>query len=118
MQYHDSPRRTRNGTSRSGPRVLRRTARTVHYGKTGEEGHRSWDSDAAASEDPTYVLVNVEVGQFTDGSVHGPLHAEIDETDRLYWCNGGPNLTTNSRLIANVFKRGHNHGDVASEPMR
>ncbi len=87
-------------------------------GATGEEGHHSWDADSAASEDPTYVLFNGERNRWVDGGTEGPLHAEVGETVRLYWANGGPNHVSSPHPIGNVFKRWYDQGDAVSDPMR
>ncbi len=83
---------------------------------TGEEGHHEFDFDASADEDPTYVLFNGEVGRFTEDGEAGPLHAEVGETVRVYWCNGGPNLVSGPHPIGNVWSRWWRDGDVLSEP--
>ncbi len=85
-------------------------------GDTGEEGHHHFDFDASADEDPTYVLFNGEVGRFTEDGEEGPLHAEVGETVRVYWCNGGPNLVSGPHPIGNVWSRWWRDGDVLSEP--
>ena len=87
-------------------------------GDAGEEGHHEWDGGRAASEDPTYVLFNGEPGRFTSGGDAGPLHAEVGETVRVYWCNGGPNHVSSPHPIGNVFTRWYDHGDAVSEPMQ
>ena len=85
-------------------------------GDNGQEGHHEFDFDAAGNEDPTYVLLNGEVGRFADGGAEGPLHAEVGETVRVYWCNGGPNLTSGPHPIGNVWTEWYRDGDVLSEP--
>lgn len=85
-------------------------------GDTGEEGHHAFDFDSAADEDPTYVLYNGDAGRFTADGEAGPLHAEVDETVRVYWCNGGPNLTSGPHPIGNVWSRWYDNGDLLSDP--
>lgn len=85
-------------------------------GETGEEGHHSFDLDASADEDPTYVLFNGDVGAFTEGGSQGPLHAEVGETVRVYWCNGGPNLVSGPHPIGNVWSKWYRDGDLLSDP--
>ncbi|MFU8870108.1 copper-containing nitrite reductase [Natronococcus sp.] len=85
-------------------------------GDHGEEGHHAFDFDEAASEDPTYVLFNGEVGRFTEDGEEGPLHAEVGETVRVFWCNGGPNLVSGPHPIGNVWTEWYRDGDVLSEP--
>ncbi len=87
-------------------------------GDTGEEGHHRFDADAIADEDPTYVLFNGEAGRFTEDGAAGPLQAEVGETVRVYWCNGGPNLMSTPHPIGNVWTRWYRDGDVISDPAR
>ena len=84
-------------------------------GERGEEGHHEWDAESARAEDPTYVLFNGEAGRFTGDNA---IHAEVGETVRLYWCNGGPNHVSSPHPIGNVWKRWYDQGDVVNEPMR
>ncbi|SDK18229.1 copper-containing nitrite reductase [Natronorubrum texcoconense] len=86
-------------------------------GDTGEDGHHEFDFDAAADEDPTYVLLNGEVGAITEDG-HGPVIAEVGETVRVYFANGGPNLTSALHPIGNVWSRYYRDGDLLSEPGR
>lgn len=71
-------------------------------GEAGQEGHHSFDFDATVDEDPTYVLVNGEAYGFTEDGQHGPLHAEVGETVRVYYAVGGPNLVSALHPIGNV----------------
>ena len=82
----------------------------------GEEGHHHFDFDAVAAEDPTYVLFNGEVGRFTEDGEYGRIEAETDETIRVYWCNGGPNLLSGPHPIGNVWTEWYDYGDVDSDP--
>ncbi len=84
-------------------------------GDAGEEGHHQFDFDAVADEDPTYVLFNGEVGAFTEDG-YGPLEAEVGETIRIFWANGGPNLVSGPHPIGNVWTRWFRDGDLLSEP--
>ncbi|THE64982.1 nitrite reductase, copper-containing [Salinadaptatus halalkaliphilus] len=85
-------------------------------GETGEDGHHRFDFDASADEDPTYVLLNGEAYAFTDDGQHGPVHAEVGETVRVYFANGGPNLTSAFHPIGNVWSRLYRDGDLLSDP--
>lgn len=86
-------------------------------GRAGEEGHHSYDFRGTADEDPTYVLLNGGVGALTEDG-HGPMHAEVGETVRVYFANGGPNLTSALHPIGNVWSRYYRDGDLLSEPGR
>ncbi|QLD90865.1 nitrite reductase, copper-containing [Natronomonas salina] len=86
-------------------------------GSVGEEGHHEFDFAAMREEDPTYVVFNGEAYGFTaDG--RGPMEAAVDETVRVYFVNGGPNLTSAWHPIGNVWSRLYRDGDVLSEPAR
>lgn len=84
----------------------------------GEEGHHRFDVESARAENPTYVLFNGEAGRFTPDGEAGPLHAEVGEEVRVFWCNGGPNLMSSPHGIGNVWTRWYDYGDVVSEPAR
>ncbi|MFC6717818.1 copper-containing nitrite reductase [Natrialbaceae archaeon GCM10025810] len=86
-------------------------------GEPGEEGHHSIDIDAMKAEDPTYVLFNGEAAAFTEDA-RGSLDAETGETARVYFANGGPNLTSAWHPIGNVWSRLYRDGDLESEPAR
>ncbi|SDR42368.1 copper-containing nitrite reductase [Natronobacterium texcoconense] len=85
-------------------------------GEAGEEGHHTYDFDATADEDPTYVLLNGEAYGFTPDGQHGPVKAEVGETVRVYFANGGPNLTSALHPIGNVWSKYYRDGDLLSEP--
>lgn len=86
-------------------------------GEAGEAGHHSYDFDATADEDPTYVLLNGEAYAFTEDG-YGPVTAEVGETVRVYFASGGPNLTSSLHAIGNVWSRYYRDGDLLSEPAR
>ena len=67
-------------------------------------------------EDPTYVLINGESYGFTDDGQHGPLHAEVGETVRVYYAVGGPNLTSAFHPIGNIWSKLYRDGDLLSDP--
>lgn len=81
----------------------------------GEAGHHRFDFDAVTAETPTYVLLNGEAYGFT-ADRYGPLHAEVGETVRVYFVNGGPNLTSAWHPIGNVWSRLYRDGDLVSPP--
>ena len=84
----------------------------------GEEGHHQPDTDRMAAEDPTYVLFNGELGRFMEDGAVGPLEVETDQTVRIYWNNGGPNLTSGPHAIGNVWTNWYEYGDLESDPQR
>ncbi|WP_049925040.1 copper-containing nitrite reductase [Halopiger goleimassiliensis] len=84
-------------------------------GKVGEEGHHGFDFDAMKREDPTYVVFNGQAYGLTEDGV-GPMEAEVGETARVYFANGGPNLTSALHPIGNVWSNYYRDGDLLSEP--
>lgn len=81
----------------------------------GEEGHHGFSFETMYEEAPTYVVFNGEAYAFTEDG-HGPLNAEVGETVRVYFVNGGPNLTSSVHPIGNVWSRLYRDGDLVSEP--
>ncbi len=86
-------------------------------GTAGEEGHHRFDFGRMRNEDPTYVVLNGEAYAFTENG-RGPIPAEKGETVRVFFANGGPNLTSAVHPIGNVMSRYYRDGDVLSEPDR
>lgn len=86
-------------------------------GEPGEDGHHSFNFDNMAAEEPTYVCLNGEAYAFT-GNGYGPVTVDKDETVRVFFTNGGPNLTTGLHPIGNVMSRYYRDGDLLSEPDR
>ena len=86
-------------------------------GDVGEEGHHTFDFDAMAMEQPTYVVFNGQAYGFTSDGL-GPMRAEVGETARVYFANGGPNVLSSVHPIGNVWSRYYRDGDLLSEPAR
>ncbi|WP_339103566.1 copper-containing nitrite reductase [Haloterrigena salinisoli] len=86
-------------------------------GSVGEEGHHGFDFDAMLAEQPTYVVFNGQADGFTEDGV-GPMRAEVGETARVYFANGGPNLLSSWHPIGNVWSRFYRDGDLLTEPER
>ncbi|MFB6278173.1 MAG: copper-containing nitrite reductase [Salinibacter sp.] len=83
----------------------------------GEDGSHAFDFEAMAREDPTYVLLNGQKHALTE-SAFGTMTAEVDETARVFFVNGGPNLTSSFHPIGNVWTKAWREGAIASEPER
>lgn len=80
-----------------------------------EDGHLPFDFKAMALEEPTYVVFNGEPYAFTEDK-HGPIQASTDERIRLFFVNGGPNLSSSWHAIGNVWSHLYRDGDLVSEP--
>ena len=83
----------------------------------GTRGDHLFDFDKMAAEDPSYVLLNGEKYALTDG-VRGAMKARVGETVRVFFVNGGPNLTSSFHPIGNVWTRAWRDGAVLGEPAR
>lgn len=84
---------------------------------TGEKGSHGFDFEAMKREDPTYVLLNGQKHALTKNAF-GPMTAAVDETARVFFVNGGPNLTSSFHPIGNVWTKAWREGAVASDPER
>lgn len=85
-------------------------------GDTGEEGHHAFDIDSMMKENPTYVLMNGEKYAMTADNYGHALEAETGETARVYFVNGGPNLTSSFHAIGNVWSRLYPKGSFSTDP--
>ena len=83
----------------------------------GTKGDHAFDYDKMAAEDPSYVLLNGEKYALTDG-VRGAMKAKVGETVRVFFVNGGPNLTSSFHPIGNVWTKAWRDGAVLGEPAR
>ncbi|ELZ10695.1 nitrite reductase [Halovivax asiaticus JCM 14624] len=84
-------------------------------GAAGEDGHHEFDYDGMTSEEPTYVALNGEAYAFTEGG-YGPITVDKGERVRLFYANGGPNLTSSWHAIGNVWETYYPNGALASDP--
>lgn len=84
---------------------------------TGEKGQHTFSFDAMTAEDPTYVLLNGEKYGLTAGA-RGAMPAKVGETARIFFVNGGPNLTSSFHPIGNVFTRVWREGGLLNTPER
>ncbi len=82
-------------------------------GDLGETGHHAFDHGAMLDGDPTYVVFNGADHGFTTDRL-GPIGAEVSETVRVFFVNGGPNLSSPRHPIGNVWSRLYRDGDLIS----
>ncbi len=81
----------------------------------GPQGFHAFDFDALLREDPTYVLLNGQKQALTpDG--YGALAANVGETVRIFFVNGGPNLTSSFHPIGNVWTKLWVNGTFRTAP--
>lgn len=86
-------------------------------GDLGETGHHAFDHAAMTAEEPTYVVFNGEAYGYA-GDRHELPTAEVGETVRVFFANGGPNLMSAFHPIGNVWSRLYRDGDLLSPPAR
>jgi len=84
---------------------------------TGAPGDHAFDFDKLAAEDPSYVLLNGEKYALTSG-VRGAMKARVGETVRVFFVNGGPNLTSSFHPIGSVWTRAWREGGIVNTPER
>jgi nitrite reductase (NO-forming) len=71
-------------------------------GDFGAKGFQAFDMQRAINEDPSYVLFNGAVGAISGDNA---LSAKVGETVRLFFGNGGPNLSSSFHIIGEIFDR-------------
>lgn len=71
-------------------------------GKFGEKGLQEFDMDKAIDEHPEYVVFNGNTGSLLGDN---ELLVKTGETVRIFFGNGGPNLTSSLHLIGEIFDR-------------
>ncbi|MGD9933665.1 MAG: copper-containing nitrite reductase [Dehalococcoidia bacterium] len=76
-------------------------------GDTGDEGEQKLDTTKLLAETPTYVTFNGHT-QALRGD--GTLQAETGDTVRIFWANGGPNLTSSFHAIGEIFDKVYEYG--------
>jgi nitrite reductase (NO-forming) len=85
--------------------------------ETGEKGQHDFDFETMKREDPSYVLLNGGKYALTPDRF-GAMEANVGETARVFFVNGGPNLTTSFHPIGNVFTKAWRDGAIQSNPER
>ena len=76
-------------------------------GKFNERGLQPFDLDKAIDEEPEYVVFNGRVGSMMGENA---LQASVGETVRLFFGNGGPNLTSSFHVIGEMFDSVYGEG--------
>ena len=76
-------------------------------GKHGERGLQPFDMQKAVDEKPEYVVFNGSVGALTKTNA---LKAKVGERVRIFFGNGGPNLSSSFHAIGEVFDRVYYEG--------
>lgn len=80
-----------------------------------QKGHHEHSEASADAENPSFVVFNGRVGSLRDAR---QLHAEVNETVRIYFGVGGPNLVSSFHVIGEIFDRVYQQGDVVTDPAK
>lgn len=75
----------------------------------------SFDFDSMMSEDPSFVLLNGSKYALTKGH-YGPLNVKRGDTARIFFVNGGPNLTSHFHPIGNMWTKVWREGALSNDP--
>lgn len=81
----------------------------------GVKGLHSFNFKGMLAEDPTYVLLNGEKHAITNGR-YGATKVKKGETARVFFVNGGPNLTSSFHPIGNIWRKVWREGGLANNP--
>ncbi|MBV8715938.1 MAG: multicopper oxidase domain-containing protein, partial [Chloroflexi bacterium] len=82
-------------------------------GQRGDTGLRPFDLNKMLDERPDFVLFNGAVGSLTGDNA---LHANVGQTIRVFFGDGGPNLTSSFHIIGAIFDRVSPEGSLTSPP--
>src|SRR5690606_24295424 len=80
-------------------------------GRYGEQGLQPFDMEKAIDERPDYVVFNGAVGALTGENA---MPAMKDETVRIFFGNGGPNLSSSFHVIGEIFDKVYVEGGTGT----
>ena len=80
----------------------------------GTDGQQEADQHAMMAEQATHIVFNGAVGSLT---TKHPLTANVGETVRIFFGDGGPNYTSSFHVIGEIFDRVYSEGSITSEPL-
>lgn len=84
-------------------------------GATGETGLQELDMDKLLAEQPTYVVFNGNTKSLIGEKA---LKANTGETVRIYFVDGGPNLTSSFHIIGEIFDKAWAWGTLESPAIK
>ena len=84
-------------------------------GETGAKGFQPFSIEKMLKEEPAYVVFNGETGSLTEDNA---LKANVGETVRIFFGNGGPNLVSSFHVIGEIFDRVYEEASLSSPPRR
>ncbi|WP_144905526.1 copper-containing nitrite reductase [Halobellus captivus] len=82
----------------------------------GEGGHHQFDMASMRAEEPTYVLMNGEKYAWTPAGRGPAVTAGTDETVRVFFVDGGPNLASSFHPIGSVWETLYPDGSLSTDP--
>jgi len=82
----------------------------------GDEGHHEFDMASMRNEEPTYVLMNGEKYAWTPAGRGPAVTAGTDETVRVFFVDGGPNLASSFHPIGSVWEELYPDGSLSTAP--
>jgi nitrite reductase (NO-forming) len=80
----------------------------------GQQGFQAMSVEKLLAEQPEYMTFNGAVGALTDKK---PLKANVGETVRIFFGDGGPNKTSSFHVIGEVFDRVYDEGSLTTPPL-
>jgi nitrite reductase (NO-forming) len=84
-------------------------------GETGATGLQELDMTKLLAEQPTYVVFNGNTKSLIGDNA---LQAKVGDTVRIYFVDGGPNLTSSFHVIGEIFDKAWAWGTLESLPIK
>lgn len=81
----------------------------------GTPGHLTFDHQKMLDEDAEYFVFNGAAGALTSDAY--ALRANVGETVRIYFGDGGPNATSSFHVIGEIFDRVYEQASLTSDPL-
>ncbi len=83
-------------------------------GAFGDKGAQGPDVNKLLDEQPEYFVLNGAVGALTTDK---PLKANVGETVRIFFGDGGPNFVSSFHMIGEIFDKVYDLGSISTPPM-
>ena len=80
----------------------------------GQQGAQEFSVEKLLDEHPEYFVFNGSVGALS--KLH-PLHAQVGDTIRIFFGDGGPNFSSSFHVIGQIFDRVYQYGGLLSPPL-
>jgi nitrite reductase (NO-forming) len=85
-------------------------------GTLGKQGLQIFDSKAMLDGNPQYIVFNGRVGALTSTTTNS-MNAEVGQKVRIYFGNGGVNLTSSFHVIGEIFDHVYEEASLTSAPL-